>query len=175
MTRRSLSFDLESSANFFAKLKTERALLGDNPTSSRHAVNTAMTAWHLWEWVWGGAVKKNWAVRRRLGVGALNRAAFRGWVLEQCPEMETMQCISEGTKHFGGTKGSRLDGTRMHRGGFSSGFSRGFDTSGGRIRLAEDGAEPYFDVELDRVIEFWERFFAEVLGVAPSDADGSAV
>ena len=73
-----------------------------------------------------------------------------------------MQCICEGSKHFGGTTGESVTMTREHGGAFSSGFTKGFDISRLEVERS-DGSTVFFDVELDTVLQFWEDFFEKSL------------
>ena len=157
-----LSFRITSPADFLAKLKLERESLESDLTSSRHAINAAMTAWHLLEWVWGGAIQDDNATRLRLGAASKDFPTFRQFVLDKCPAMETMRCIGEGSKHFGGTAGTGVIETREHGGAFSSGFSKAFDISRLEVQKS-DRTTAYFDLELDAVIQFWEDFFSRYL------------
>ena len=163
MTSKKLSFDITTPHQFFDKLIVEQKSVEANLTSARHAINAAMTAWHLLEWVWGDAVKGNNNVRKKLGEPSKNIDAFRNFVLKQCPEMETMQCICEGSKHVGGTKGSRVSSTSVHQGKFSKAYGKGFNRP--RLRVENiNGSIRYFDNELEAVINFWTNFFRKYLG-----------
>ena len=152
-----LSFDISTAREFFSKLKQEQQSLKADLTSSRHAINAAMTAWHLVECVWGLAVKGNPHVQQRIGKHSKNLPTFRKYLLSQCPQLESMQCICEGAKHLG-TSGSNVKITSVHSGAFNDGFGKGLDIN--RLQIEkEDGSVAYFDNELKEVVDFWEHFF----------------
>ncbi|MFC1552338.1 hypothetical protein ACFL6P_07195 [Candidatus Latescibacterota bacterium] len=167
--KKQLSFGISTPQEFFTKLKQEQQSLDEDLTSSRYAINAAMTAWHLREWVWGLAVKKNMEVKKKLGKYSKTRKTFYNYLLAQCPELETMQCICEGAKHLG-TKGTSVDNTSVHGGAFNNNsFSKAFDISRLQIekddktKEKDDKTKVYFDNELKNVIDFWEQFFIDYL------------
>ena len=47
-----LSFQIQNSTDFFSKLVEELNDFKNDPTSSRKAVNCAMTAWHMIDWIY---------------------------------------------------------------------------------------------------------------------------
>ena len=155
------SFDISTPQEFFSKLKQEQQSLEADLTSSRHAINAAMTSWHLIEWVWVLAVKGKPQVQKRIGEHSKNCKMFRKFLLTQCPQLESMQCICEGSKHLG-TSGKIVSNTSVHGGAFSNGFSKGFDIS--RLQIKKDnGSVVDFDNELKSVVDFWEQFFKSYL------------
>ncbi|GAB5403100.1 MAG: hypothetical protein Aurels2KO_13310 [Aureliella sp.] len=153
--RQQLSFQITTAHEFLAKLHSEHADVESDLTSARHAINAAMTAYHLIEWVWGINVKRDATIKSTLSVDSKND--FRDYCLRACPELETMQCICEGSKHLG-TSGKNVESSDLKGGAFSSGFSKGFDISCLKLTMA-DGTTSYFDVELETVVEFWDKFF----------------
>ena len=157
--RQPLSFDIHTAHEFLAKLHEERDAVEADRTSARHAINAAMNAYHLIEWVWGLSVKPAPSIQNTLSLTSIE--GFREFCLRQCPELETMQCICEGAKHLG-TSGKNVQSTSLIGGAFSSGFSKGFDIS--RLQLHKtDGSTSYFDNELEKVVAFWDSFFASHL------------
>lgn len=157
--RQPLSFDIQTAHEFLAKLHDERDAVEANLTSARHAINAAMTAYHLIEWVWGLHVKPAPSLQSTLSVTSSKE--FREYCLRQCPELETMQCVCEGSKHLG-TSGKNVKSTQLKGGAFDSSFDKSFDIS--RLQLDKtDGSTSYFDNELEAVVTFWDSFFASHL------------
>ena len=160
--RQNLSFDITTPRQFFDKLKKEQQKVEQKPASARHAINAATNAWHLWEWVWGD-LKNNQQAKNTIGVH--EKKEFEDYCKKKCPELETMQCIAEGSKHLG-TQGDNVASTSAKGGAFSSGFSKGFDVS--RLQITKtDGSNTYFGDELRAVVDFWEQFFAKQLPSSP--------
>ncbi len=151
------SFDIRTPADLLKKLHEEYQEFLNNPVSSRHAVNCAVTAWHLIEWVWASHKQKMMTLSQSIK----KEADFKQYISLRCPEIETMQAIANGTKHFKVDKrsgGSNVKAARIHRGGFSQEFSREFDISLLEIELA-DGSTLVFDDTIKTVVEFWDSFF----------------
>lgn len=152
-----LSFDVSTPQGFFLKLKQEQESLEANLTSSRYAINAAMTAWHLIEWVWALSVDANPEVKKQIGKHSKDLTTFRTFLIDQCPQMETMRCICGGSKHLG-VDGNSLKSTSVYGGSFNRSFGKGFDVA--RLEVEKnDGSLVYFDNELEAVVDFWERFF----------------
>ena len=154
--RQELSFDIKTANDFFAKLRQEQLALEADFTSSRHAINAAMTAYHMYEWVWGLSVKRSSAIQNSLSI--TTRDEFRNYCLRHCPELETMQCVCEGSKHLG-TTGKNVESTEIKGGAFDSSFDKSVDVSRLQVNKS-DGTTVYFDDELACVLSFWDAFFS---------------
>jgi hypothetical protein len=147
------SFDIHTAADFFDKLQQEYQDFVDDPLSSRHAINCALTAWHLIDWTWAGHKE----VVRGLEPSIKTKHEFVRYVISQCPELAIMQCIANGSKHFQQSR-SKVKSTRLHGGAFSRGFSRGFNISTLDVVL-DDGSTVTFDDIAETVVEYWSSFF----------------
>ena len=66
--------------------------------SARHAMNCAVTAHHMADWVWGDFVKGDAALKTNLGVKDKND--FMAWIDGQTVWYGLVQSISNGSKHF---------------------------------------------------------------------------
>jgi len=156
------SFDIHTSADLLVKLRQEYEDFKKEPLSSRYAINGAMTAWHLCEWIWAehNATVQPLSQDSKLG-------GFQSYLISQCPELEIMQAITNGSKHFkvsSKSGGARVKATELHRGAFNRGFSRGFDISLLKIEL-DDGSTVIFDDVIERVVMFWGNFFKNSLSL----------
>jgi hypothetical protein len=60
-------FDMLSSHDFFKKLEADYVEFKAQPDSSRHALNCIMTAYHLYEWVWGDWLNADYETWRKIG------------------------------------------------------------------------------------------------------------
>jgi len=152
------SFEIKTSIDFFIKLKEDYLEFNANKLSSKCAINCAMTAWHLAEWIY---VEYN-------ALANINQfqtiEMFKNNIKSQCPSLQIMQDITNGTKHFFLRKQSTIKTTELHEGSFSDDFSRDFDISGLEIELT-DGTKLYFEDEIEKVKIFWEGFFKNELGI----------
>jgi len=68
-----------------------------------HAINVAMTAWHLVDWVWA-EIKHSPARLAGLGIQGNEKKpfeSFKDYVLNACPELRYCQIIATSAKHLG--------------------------------------------------------------------------
>lgn len=158
------SFDIKSAYDFYEKLQAEHASLGDEPLSSRHAINFAMTAWHLVEWIWWDLLEGCPSRTRSLGIDSHSECAFRQYVRRECPAIVCMEDIANGSKHCKRStnrKSKKVARTEHHRGPFSSGFNRGFDISRLQVEL-DDGTVEWFEDLADRVLHYWDSLLPRI-------------
>ena len=123
----------------------------------RNSVVCAMFAWHLVDWVYNEYPA--------LASGHASKTSFQQFVKSQCPSMDYMQDVANGTKHRAITKYVPIvKKAVLHHGAFSNAFSKGFDVS--CLKLTLDGGKVvYFDEEVTKAREFWKNYFASTLGV----------
>jgi hypothetical protein len=91
-------FDIQTSHGFLAKLETDFADWEKEPGSSRLALNCALTAHHMHEWVWGEWLKTDFATWKALNIK--DRDTFYGWCRTACPWLFWIDELANGTKHF---------------------------------------------------------------------------
>ncbi|MGE0079355.1 MAG: hypothetical protein AB7S48_15955 [Bacteroidales bacterium] len=146
------AFDIKNSKDFFEKLKLDYLDFQKDILSSRLAINCALTAWHLTDWIYE-------EYKDRLGFN--NIGVFRKSL--NCDSLLLMHDIANGSKHFEINRPkSNISNTNLHKGGFSRDFSFDFDVSCLIIKLDSD-VEKYFETEIESVIEFWKSYFEEIL------------
>ncbi|WP_375787727.1 hypothetical protein ACE10Z_09730 [Bradyrhizobium sp. Pha-3] len=92
-------FGIETPVQLYAKLVQEFDDACEAPGSGRHAMNFAITAYHLTEWVWKDFLKEDEAKRRELGIGK-SIESFKGWIAEKSIWTAQMQDLANGSKHF---------------------------------------------------------------------------
>jgi hypothetical protein len=92
-------FDMTTSRDFLWKLEADFDDFMEEPHSARLAVNCALTAYHLHEWVWGDWLKADYATWKSLGIR--DKESFLAWIDKACPWFSTIQELANGTKHFG--------------------------------------------------------------------------
>jgi hypothetical protein len=77
-------FDITTSRDFLEKLEADFDDFMKEPHSARLALNCAITAYHLHEWVWGDWLKRNYEIQKSLGIeGKTNKqrkASFLAWI-----------------------------------------------------------------------------------------------
>jgi hypothetical protein len=153
-----LSFDIKQSKDFFHKLVQDFAEYSIDKTSSRVALNLAMTGWHLTEWIYN---EFNPILRPRFQTLGI----FQNNIKQQCQSLQIMHDLANGTKHYLLTRHTTvIKESNLHRGAFSNAFSRAFDISTLRISL-KDGTVLYFEDEITKVIDFWREYFNRELNI----------
>jgi hypothetical protein len=148
-----LSFDLKDHHDYLMKLDAEYADLEANRLSSRHAVNFAMTAYHMWEWVWAHEAAVNTHPdypEPKKFYGAINHA---------CGVFRIMQDVTNGSKHAVITQGRpKVQGAELHEGSFDDTFDSSFDTTGLVVKMVDGTVHDFFD-DATVAVKFWRGFF----------------
>jgi hypothetical protein len=123
--------------------------------SARHAMNCAITAHHLADWVWGDFVKNDAALKAKLGIK--DKEDFMRWIDKQTVWYGLVQSISNGSKHF---IRNAAEGTVKVEGYGTGGFGQGpFGMS--YLAIEVSPTEPRFlpvSHLLEVVIRFWRDF-----------------
>jgi hypothetical protein len=152
-------FNIENSRNFYEKLLEDLADFQDNPHSARHAINCAITAYHMHEWVWGDWLKTDYATWQKLGIR--DKETFLAWVDQNEPWFRSIQDLCNGSKHFDRSASGK---TKASGGVDSAAFDEGaFDTL--RLEIEADVLDKKewidADILLETVVKFWRNFFLE--------------
>lgn len=151
-------FDLTTSADFFDKMVDDFDDLFNDPLSTRHAINCALSAYHMHEWVWGDWLKADKATQQKLGIEGFNE--WRAWVKIKEPFFEVVESLANGSKHFGTSNANGLM-TQVYR--FEPGGHDYEDFIGRSLDVGfQDGNDIHWmDVSqiLEHVVLFWQRFF----------------
>jgi hypothetical protein len=152
-------FDLENSRDFYAKLLADFDDFMENTDSPRHAMNCAITAHHMHDWVWNDYLKNDEVTRTQMGI-AKDKKHFVRWIGDHSIWFGMVQEISNGSKHFG--RRASFDTLRV--GGYGMGpYGRG---PYGRPYLVIDNGEGagehrfmMIPMLLEVVVRFWRDFF----------------
>jgi hypothetical protein len=148
-----LSFNITTSKEFLAKLLEDYEEFKKDATSERIAINCAMTAWHLSDWIF-----YEYGYEKTMKL-----FNFQESLKAQCPSLQVMQDITHGSKHFKlKTHQPKIEATRLHHGSFDKSFDRSFDISSLDIEM-KDGTKRYFEDDLNAVVGFWSKYFVETL------------
>lgn len=150
-----LSFEIKNSSDFLKKLLEDYSEFNKDDTSSRVAINCAMTAWHLIDWVYYELMTNEYSTL----------SEFQKELKTFCPELQIMQDITHSSKHHTLTRHNpSIKTTNLHGGSFNSDFSSDFDISS-LVIIKKDGTKLYFDEEIEKVINFWNTYFTETLKI----------
>ena len=131
----------------------------ENQSSARHALHCAVTAYHLYEWVWGDWLNKDYVAWKAMG-DVRNKESFLAWIDTACPWFPNIQDLANGTKHF------------LRNQGFESVRIAGYNAAPYGMGLygqpyllidfGEDASEHRFYTAgalLEVVVRFWRDFF----------------
>jgi hypothetical protein len=149
------SFGIRTSLDFFKKLLEDHNDYLMNVNSSRLAVNCAMTGWHLIDWVYNEHKKDQFK----------SIAKFKEDLKSKCKELEILQDITLGTKHYSlTTRNPLLKETKLSLddNDYVHDHCKEYNISMFNV-VTKEGNIIYFDAVMLRVIEFWEKYFKEEL------------
>ena len=150
------SFDIKNSDDFYKKLKEDYNEFCTKETSSRIALNCAMTAWHLHEWIYNDY--KTTKLRRFREVKKFGKE-----LKKKCQSLQLMQDICTGTKHTEITYYTPdIINTEKYEGSFDFTFDSTFDTSSLDSEIS-NGTKTEFTVEMQKCIDFYESYFSDFL------------
>jgi len=151
-------FDFRDSRDFYLKLLADFDDFMENQDSARHAMNCAITAHHMHDWVWNDFLKGDETTRKRMGISK-DKTDFVRWIDANSIWFGMVQEISNGTKHFGrqpSFETRRVSGYGM--GGYGVGP---YGHSYLQIDLGENAGECRFMTVADLlevVVRFWRDF-----------------
>lgn len=153
-----LSFGVGSTRDLLVMLLEDYEDFKRDTTSSKCAIRCAMTSWHLADWSY-----KEFSATLALQYPTIKN--YQNRLKTLCPDLEIMQDIANGSKHNQITLYQpKVERTEIHKGAFSSGFSRDFDTSSLDVHM-KDGSKIYFEDIIEPVVTFWKNYLVDELGV----------
>jgi hypothetical protein len=91
-------FDITTCTDFYSMLVQDFDDYMSETHSARKAVNCAIAAYHLREWVWKDWIANDVSVQKMIGV--CDRDGFNAWVNQCCVWFSLVREIANGTKHF---------------------------------------------------------------------------
>ncbi len=155
-------YEIKNSFDFFKKLLDEREDYLKDPASSRFALNVALTAWHLHEWIF--EEYKNLFISQ----GLLKLEDFRNFLFQRCRELENFRDLADGSKHFTLTRrDSTILKTELREADSHWGFNKKLETPTLIVVTtpASIGMQITFDDLLYVVSFFWYSFFRSELSL----------
>lgn len=130
----------------------------DNPSSSRHAMHCAISAYHMVDWVWADWLKSDEQTQKELGIKKDDRE-FRRWIDACCPHFSTVQGIANGSKHFKTSPEIKASVTGYGEGSYGIGsYGKGYLLIdwGEDMPIGERFLQASFVLEV--VVRFWRDF-----------------
>ena len=86
-------YDIKTSFDFFRKLLDEREDFLKNPSSARYAINCAITAWQLHDWVYAERNKYPFMAQFK------SKNDFRNYLYGKS-DFKTIHDLADGAKHY---------------------------------------------------------------------------
>lgn len=145
----SYSFEIKNSRDLFKKLQEEYKDLENDELSSRHAINCAMTAWHLTDWTFKEYMSSH---------GFNDIGKYRESLT--CASLKIMHDIAKGGKHLNVSRPKTgITDTVKVDGDFSSDFDPNDFLVGSLDLIMADGTIKNFFDEMTVVLQFWQEYF----------------
>lgn len=168
-----LSFGIISSRDFFLKLEAEYSDFDKNAISARHAINCALTSWHLTDWTFHEffahlpefadkeklVEKLDYKVLKKIS----GLTIYQDSLIKKCNELKYMRLIANGSKHCILRNSQIKEKTVLYSGDFSfKDFDRNdFDVDRFQI-LNDKGSTIDFEDTLVKTINFWRTYIYEL-------------
>lgn len=93
-------FDLATVRDFYQMVLDDFDDFMDEPHSARRALHCAISAYHVYDWVWADWVKHDETLRAKQGIGR-NKDQFRIWLGQRCVWFAILEDVVNCTKHHG--------------------------------------------------------------------------
>ena len=161
----SYGYEINTTLQLYKKLLDEREDFLKNPTSSRFAMNCALTGWHLREWIFN-EYRSNRIIRDFKNINE-----FRKYLFKKCDDLKLFRDLADGSKHFLIDKRPfKVTKTEVRPSGSELGFKNILETPTLIIsfKISTVGAIVTFDDVLYVVTSFWHEFIKKEL---ESDVD----
>ena len=153
------SFEIENSRGFYAKLCDEFEEFDNEHLNPRHAINAAITSWHLTDWTYQEFFKSDSRFQdsKENGRTISGLSKYQDYVKKQCPELEYMRQITNGSKHCKVNQKSR---TEISKGDFVPYDFNRHDFNVPKFVILKDNSDEELDFEdlLVKTKEFWKTY-----------------
>jgi hypothetical protein len=151
-------FDISNSRDFYQKLLEDFDDYMSQQDSARQAMNCAITAHHMADWVWGDFVRGDAALKAKLGIK--DKDDLMAWIDGQTVWYGLVQGISNGSKHF---IRKAAEGTVKVQGYGMGGYGQGpYGQSYLAIQVSETDPKNFTIAQLlEVVIRFWRDFLRD--------------
>lgn len=147
-----MMFDIEDSIGFYRLMIENYDDFVENSGSSRHAINCAISAYHMAEWIWGDWLKTDYSARTKLD-GVRDCHSFKKWIDQQTPHFSVVQDIANGSKHFAAKPTeTKSTGTYVDNDYVEPGYQEQY------LEVAVDGRWIEAIIVIEDMIMFWESF-----------------
>ncbi|MGM4896874.1 hypothetical protein [Tardiphaga sp. 839_C3_N1_4] len=160
-------FDIRNSVDYYGKMIEDYDDFAEQSRSTRHAINSATSLYHLHEWIWGDWLKDDEVTREKMG-SVRRLGEFKVWLDQSEGWFPVVQGLTNGSKHFI-PRGLRTRSTGTYA-------EPGYVEPGYQQMLLEIETEPGQWLEaiivLEKVVMFWQSFFATYRLLRSYDSQG---
>jgi len=101
-----LSFQITSSVDLLNKLLQEYENFDKQHLNPRHAINCAITSWHLTDWTYHEFYSEHSAYQDEVRIKKNGQEfqlsglkKYQNWIIKECDELKCMRFIANGSKH----------------------------------------------------------------------------
>lgn len=146
-------FDIKDSVGFYRLMIENYDDFVENSGSSRHAINCAISTFHIAEWIWGDWLSTDFAVWKKLD-GVRDLDTFKAWIDRQTPFFQVVQGIANGSKHFAqALRNTRATGSYVEEGYVEPGYQQQY------LEIEVDGRWIEAIIIVEALAMFWQSFF----------------
>ena len=164
------SFGIISSYEFFYKLLQEYKDFDKYYPSARHAINCAITSWHLTDWTFNEfyiddpKYQDEEKTRIRKGKKQVIKISgigkYQNQMIKKCPELKYMRLIANGNKHCILRNSDIIEKTVIYKGDYNYDYSRhDYDVDKFEIVLKKN-KKIDFEETLCKTIKFWRVYIS---------------
>lgn len=159
-----LTFEIKNSKDLFNKLLEEYNDFDKQHLNPRFAMNCAITSWHLTDWTYQEYYINDKRFQDTEKIDKKGKKRFisgldlyQQFIISQCPDLEYMRLITNGVKHCILNDKSRKEKTKVHKGDYSTDYSR-HDYDVTRFVIQKNDNETIdFEKLLLNTIEYWKK------------------
>lgn len=165
-----LSFEIRNSQDLLRNLLKEYTLFKTDCKNPRYALNCAINSCHLSDWTYHEFFSEDARFqdiqRPIIKSKTLFRSSislFQEYIMIQCPELEVMRLVTNGTKHCILKGKTELSEAILKTGFYDHKFySRDFYNVSKFIVKDERGEELDFEFMLGKTVSFWKDFLKDL-------------
>jgi hypothetical protein len=145
-------FEIKDSVDFYGKMIEDYDDLVENPGSSRHAINCALSAYHIAEWIWGDWLKTDYDAWKKLKIR--DREGFLRWASSSNSWYVAIADVANGSKHFAlGLAETKATGAYAAAGYMRPGYQET------HLEIQANGQWVDAATMFEDVVMFWDDFF----------------
>jgi hypothetical protein len=150
-------FYIQDSVGFYGKMIQDYDDFVVDTSSARHAINCAMSAFHLAEWIWGDWLKNDYSTWQKLKIK--DKDTFLAWVDNAEPWFPVIQDIANGSKHFSNRHLTKFTNSYVEEGYVEDGYQQRLL----EIETGVGGRQEWVEaiIVIESVAMFWTDFFRE--------------